>query len=97
MNKTIGSRWGAINQTRHSSTRRAGGARRAVSLGLLVLATVMGVHLGLDGPAVSPVSPAAIAARYGAPRANPPAPPPVVARTKPQGHGHDLHDGRAHA
>ncbi|MFN8514490.1 MAG: hypothetical protein U0232_24375 [Thermomicrobiales bacterium] len=45
--------------------RRMRGASRAASIGLLALATIAGVRLGLDAPAVSPVSPAAIAARYG--------------------------------
>jgi hypothetical protein len=41
--------------------------KRLLTAGLLVVATVVGIRLGLAGPAESPVSPAAIFARYGAP------------------------------
>src|SRR6476660_8753807 len=83
MNDDIGARLGAMNQSRRS-VRRARRAPRVVSVGLLVMATAMGVHLGLGGPAVSPVSPAAIAARYGAPPAAAPALSPVVAQVTPR-------------
>jgi hypothetical protein len=41
--------------------------KRLLTVGLLMVATIAGIRLGLAGPAESPVSPAAIAARYGAP------------------------------
>jgi len=97
MNNDIGARLGAMNQARQPSARRARWASRAVSVGLLAIATVAGVHLGLGGPAVSPVSPAAIAARYGAPRATAPAVSPVVEQVVPQGRQRGRHDGGAHA
>jgi hypothetical protein len=66
MNNPSGAAQGAARPT-----RRARRVPRAATVGLLALATVMGVRLGLDAPEVSPVSPPALAARYGAP----PAPP----------------------
>lgn len=97
MNNDSGARLGAMNQTRRPSARWARRAPQAVSVGLLVMATVAGVHLGIAGPAVSPVSPAAIAARYGTPRAAVPAVPPAVAQVMPQGRQHGQHDRGAHA
>ena len=79
MNSDSDARSGVINLARWSAVRRPRRAPQAVSIGLLVLATVMGVHLGIGGPEVSPVSPAALAARYGTPPAGAPAPPPVEA------------------
>lgn len=45
------------------STRTIRWINRAVSAGLLITATVMGVQFGMDAPTVSPVSPPAIAAQ----------------------------------
>jgi hypothetical protein len=91
MNSDIGARWGATNRARRPAVRRARLAPRALSAGLLVMATVMGVHLGLGGPAVSPVSPGAIAARYGEPPPAAPA-PPMVEPVVPQGRQRGRHD-----
>ncbi len=77
MNTDSGARLGTMNQARRPTARWARRTSRAVSVGLLAMATIAGVHLGLGGPAVSPVSPAAIAARYGV--------PPVVAQVLPWG------------
>lgn len=85
MNDNSIARLGARTQSRR--------AQRAVSAGLLAMATVAGVHLGLGGPAVSPVSPVAIAARYGAPPVAVAAMPPVVQRVVPQGRQRGRHDG----
>jgi len=90
MNDDLDARLSAMNQTRRLWTRRA---PHAVSVGLLMMATMMGVHLGLDGPAVSPVSPAAITARYGAPPTGVPVVPPVVEQVMLLRHEHGQHDG----
>lgn len=79
MTNDIDARSGAIDPARRSAMRRSRRAPQVVSIGLLVMATVAGVHLGSDGPEVSPVSPAAIAARYGTPPIGPPAMPPAAA------------------
>lgn len=83
MNDDIDARSGAISQPRRQTARRVRRVPQAVSVGLLVAATVLGVHLGLDGPAVSPVSPVAIAARYGPPPGGAPAPPSEMAAAPP--------------
>ena len=76
-------RSGARQRAGRMSSGRVRWGARAISGGVLVLATVMGVRLGLDAPAVSPVSPAALAARYGAPPTEAPGAPPIEAAAIP--------------
>jgi hypothetical protein len=91
MNTVIGAQWGTMHQARQSTVRRTRRASRAMSVGLLVLATVLGVRLGLGGPTVSPVSPAAIAARYGAPPPAALAQRPVAEQGMQRGRQRDEH------
>ncbi len=53
--------WRASTRTRNLTATAAGWIKRGISASLLTLATILGVQLGMAGPAVSPVSPAAIA------------------------------------
>lgn len=69
------------DQPKLARRRRRRRVSRAASIGLLALATVAGVRLGFDAPTISPVSPSAIAARYGGlppGSAPPPAGPPSM-------------------
>lgn len=83
MSDDLAARSGVPPRADRLPTERVRWGMRAVSGGVLVLATVMGVRLGLDGPAISPVSPTAMTARYGAPPARAPAGPPVEAAAAP--------------
>ena len=82
MNSEMGARQGAMDHAARS-VRRPRRVPRAVTVGLLALATVMGVHLGLDAADVSPVSPPALAARYGPPPGMPEASPTEIAPAPP--------------
>jgi predicted anti-sigma-YlaC factor YlaD len=73
--------------------------KRAMSISLLAVASVMGVHLGTGAPDVSPVSPAAIAARVGTPPTDagvPLAVPAGVTQAVPVRHGGGHHRGAGH-
>ena len=112
MHNELAAQPGTISRAEPRPARRVRRAPRAVSVGLLAVATLMGVHLGLDAPTVSPVSPAAIAARYGSPppalAAIPPADPEAAqadaasaaqgdnGRGTSQGHQRGRHDGEGH-
>jgi hypothetical protein len=82
MNSDLDFQPAPLDHDRLQSARRVRGLQ-SVSVGLLVLATAAGVRLGLGAPTVSPVSPAAIAARYGSPPPGPVVAPQVVVAATP--------------
>jgi hypothetical protein len=108
MDNEIDAKPGTMSGAVPLPVRRTRRAPQAVSIGLLAVATIMGVHLVLDAPTISPVSPAAIAARYGLPSpeiaaASPAAPDTAQADAAPatqmadsrgvQGRQRGRHDG----
>ena len=70
MNRDYSARPGAPNQPDRAGTRRPRRVPRAVTVGVTALATTADVHLDLNVPSQSPVSPTALAARYGPPSAS---------------------------
>jgi hypothetical protein len=77
----------ASTRTDTLSATAAGWIKRAISVSFLMLATILGVQLGMTGPAVSPVSPAAISAvQPVASAAVAPTTPRVESRQPPASH-----------
>lgn len=61
--------------------------RRAVTIGVFVIATVAGIGFGVAAPEVSPVAPALAAAQIAAPAIIPAAPPKAAADRTTGGRG----------